>query len=315
LSDVPVIGTFYTDEACTVPAVFPTSLALDQTKTFYAKMTWAIGSHLDTATATDVPTGVTDSDPANYFGTNPCVDVEKYVWDGAAYQDADTAPGPTILSTATVLFKFTIHNCGNVPLTNVVLTDTPAIATFYTDEACTIPATFPTTLTVDQTKTYYAKLPWAVGQQTDNACVSTAEGANDCDPANYFGEEQGGCTLTWGYWKTHSKYGPAPHDETWDCIGEDTPFFGSGYSYYGILQVPPKGGNAYIILAHQYIAAVLNGCNNDNSLPSGVQDWLYDAHEFFDGDLTLTRAEVISLAGSLANFNEGYYSSSWPHCD
>ena len=31
-----------------------------------------------------------------------------------------------------------------------------------------------------------------------------------------------GCTLTQGYWKTHSKYGPAPYDSTWALIGEDT---------------------------------------------------------------------------------------------
>ena len=47
-----------------------------------------------------------------------------------------------------------------------------------------------------------------------------------------------GCTLTPGYWKTHSDYGPAPYDETWAEIGgeippceENTPFFNSGKSY------------------------------------------------------------------------------------
>jgi hypothetical protein len=34
----------------------------------------------------------------------------------------------------------------------------------------------------------------------------------------------GGCTLTPGYWKTHSKYGPAKYDTTWALKGEDTPF-------------------------------------------------------------------------------------------
>lgn len=30
---------------------------------------------------------------------------------------------------------------------------------------------------------------------------------------------QGGCTLTQGYWKTHSRYGPAPYDTTWAKVG------------------------------------------------------------------------------------------------
>lgn len=70
-----------------------------------------------------------------------------------------------------------------------------------------------------------------------------------------------GCTLTPGYWKTHSKYGPAPYDETWELLGEDTPFFLSGKSYYEALWTPPTGGNAYFILAHAYIAAELNLLN------------------------------------------------------
>lgn len=70
----------------------------------------------------------------------------------------------------------------------------------------------------------------------------------------------GGCTYTQGYWKTHSKYGPASKpDATWDILssGPDTKFFLSKMSYYEVLNAKVKG-NAYYILAHQYIAAELN---------------------------------------------------------
>ncbi|GEM_PF-1213503 len=76
-----------------------------------------------------------------------------------------------------------------------------------------------------------------------------------------------GCTLTQGYWKTHSAYGPAPYDETWAMVGEDTPFFISGLTWHEILWTPPKGGNAYIQLAHQWIAAYLNQLNEASSTP------------------------------------------------
>ena len=67
-----------------------------------------------------------------------------------------------------------------------------------------------------------------------------------------------GCTRTIGYWKTHSKYGPAkPSDPTWNLIGPDKKFFKSGQSYIKVLQAAPKG-DKYYILAHQYIAAELN---------------------------------------------------------
>ncbi len=71
----------------------------------------------------------------------------------------------------------------------------------------------------------------------------------------------GGCTLSQGYWKTHSQYGPAPYDNAWSNVGPDegdTPFLGSGQTYYQVLWTVPKGGNAWYILAHQYIAAKLN---------------------------------------------------------
>lgn len=70
-----------------------------------------------------------------------------------------------------------------------------------------------------------------------------------------------GFTYTWGYWKTHSSYGPAPYDDTWALLlpdGEDTPFFLSGQTYYEVLWTSVAGGNAYYQLAHQYIAAKLN---------------------------------------------------------
>lgn len=69
-----------------------------------------------------------------------------------------------------------------------------------------------------------------------------------------------GCTLTPGYWKTHSKYGPAPYDPTWNGL-EDNIFFYSDLSWYEVLWTEPKGGNAYFILAHAYIAAKLNQFN------------------------------------------------------
>jgi hypothetical protein len=44
-----------------------------------------------------------------------------------------------------------------------------------------------------------------------------------------------GCTLTRGYWQTHSIYGPAPYDETWAAIGEDTTFYLSDQSWYEVM--------------------------------------------------------------------------------
>jgi hypothetical protein len=41
-------------------------------------------------------------------------------------------------------------------------------------------------------------------------------------------------------------------------LGEKTPFFTSGSTWFEIFWMPPSGGNAYLQLAHQYMAAKLN---------------------------------------------------------
>jgi hypothetical protein len=131
-----------------------------------------------------------------------------------------------------------------------------------------------------------------------------------------------GCTLTPGYWKTHSDRGPAPFDDTWNLLGsaEDTVFFLSGTSYYEVLWTSP-GGNAYYILAHAYIAAELNMLNAA-SVPAAVQDAFDDATALFNtytpaqiGALKGNRAprpEFISLAGILDAYNNGI--SGPGHC-
>lgn len=121
-----------------------------------------------------------------------------------------------------------------------------------------------------------------------------------------------GCTRTFGYWKTHSQYGPAPYDETWDLKeGGNAAFFGTGLSYYEILSTKPKGGNAYIILAHQFIATELNELS-DASMPDTIYDALdeasvllsdYQAYEIPKENSDRNRA--IELSEMLDAYNKG----------
>ncbi|UZW59708.1 hypothetical protein [Lysobacter enzymogenes] len=119
----------------------------------------------------------------------------------------------------------------------------------------------------------------------------------------------GGCTYTLGYWKTHSKYGPAPYDATWAKIGEDTLFFGSGQTWYHVFWTPPKGGNAYYILAHQYMAARLN-VEAGATAPAQVASAIAQAGAWFAGRSSAApkgpaRETAIALAGTLGAYNEG----------
>jgi len=136
---------------------------------------------------------------------------------------------------------------------------------------------------------------------------------------------EGGCTLTPGYWKTHSQYGPAPYDDTWAALsaGTDTPFFLSEQTYYEVLWTAPAGGNAYYILAHAYIAAQLNRLNGA-SMPEDVLAALNAATALFEAytpDAVAEfkgrtgreeRQEFIRLAEILDAYNNGLIGPG--HC-
>jgi hypothetical protein len=62
---------------------------------------------------------VTDDDPSHYFGSEPSVDIEK----ATNGQDADEPSGPWVRTGTTVRWSYVVTNTGNVPLTDVTVTD------------------------------------------------------------------------------------------------------------------------------------------------------------------------------------------------
>jgi hypothetical protein len=136
--------------------------------------------------------------------------------------------------------------------------------------------------------------------QSDDARVTVT-----CTPPSQ------GCTATLGYWKTHSKYGPAaPRDATWDLIGEDTTFFLSGKSWYQVFWTNPSGGNAYYILAHQYMAARLNILSGAASTPAvdAALTWATTFFSTYTPSSTLSKAvrnQAVAYAELLDDYNDG----------
>ncbi|MBE0591876.1 MAG: hypothetical protein IH616_05690 [Gemmatimonadales bacterium] len=123
------------------------------------------------------------------------------------------------------------------------------------------------------------------------------------------------CTLSHGYWKNHSEHGPAPYDDTWALLpnGADTPFFDTGLTWLFLMKEPPKGGNAYIKLARQFMAAWLNGLHGASL--SAVADDVQRAMELldeYDGNPSAygvddkdLQKEFNMLQGRLDEFNNG----------
>jgi len=138
--------------------------------------------------------------------------------------------------------------------------------------------------------------------------------------------EDPGCTLTQGYWKTHStckvnRNGKGPkRDDTWGKLAnaEETIFFSSGQDYCEVFATEPGEGGKYYILAHQYIAAQLNMLNGAD--PSAATTAFTEATTFLntytpqdvDGDSNL-ESKAVELGGILADYNEGIIGPG--HCD
>lgn len=132
----------------------------------------------------------------------------------------------------------------------------------------------------------------------------------------------GGCTLTQGYWKTHSEFGPAPYDATWAKLsnGASTPFFQTGLTWKQMFDTTPSG-SAYPILAHQWMAATLNGLAGANTSAvaaelTAAQALLdqYDGNPKSASDITKDmKKQFTALAEKLDAYNNGLIGPG--HCD
>lgn len=159
-------------------------------------------SNLATVTAATVCDGeVEDSDPSHYFGAKPDIDIEKHT-NGF---DADEPPGPTIGEYDQVVWKYYVTNTGNVPLTQVAVTDdkigpiTCPKSTLAPGETmvCEAVKAKGTSLLAKCVYCQYENIGTVVGTAPEGTVVT------DSDPSHhrYDCGDLEGCTP--GYWKNH----------------------------------------------------------------------------------------------------------------
>lgn len=120
-----------------------------------------------------------------------------------------------------------------------------------------------------------------------------------------------GCVRTQGYW------GNKPDVEWPKGHDRDAQFFQSGLSWQEVLDRPVRG-DAYFILAHQYIAAVLNLASGA-SAPNSVRSVILAAGAWFAGATpgTCLRGACQlqrSWAAILDEYNNGDHPGGPAHC-
>ncbi len=267
---------------------------------------------------------------ANDLIVHPCWDIDKHaVIHGVAGEvtDLDLALGESIQIDYSVVVTKRECGVGEIPNLSVDVFDTFA-------------GTLALHLDHSQTFTYSR---WITAETCDSFDVeNTATVVDsvvlDSDTVNIHVTVHcdQGCTLTQGYWKTHSNKGPAPLDTTWNLLpdqpaafdpdaiqeAEDETFFYSGQTWYQVISSSSSGGNAYYILARQYIAAVLNILNGA-SAPASVTSAITAATTYFNNPantpasaLNLSKSARNTLLGyatTLGNYNTGVIGPG--HCD
>jgi hypothetical protein len=290
-----------TDNVYGVIGTIPT-LAAGASQTLTKTAPALAGQHTNIATVTTTE-GVTDTDPGNYFGTAPTIDLEKHV-NGS---DADTPTGPMVPVGSTVTFTFIVTNTGNTALTNVVVTD----------DVYGVIGTIPT-LAAGASQTLTKTATALAGQHTNIATVTTNEGATDTDPGNYYGEMPALATRTQGFWSTHTAFtsavfaeyfpggmniGVAPHKGLITNIQAkgQSQLFGAWYASI------PKMSNgtrrsaldkARIQMLGQLVAAKLNYAAS-GAIPSNP-NLIAEADAAFGGTNV---ALILKLAGQLDMYN------------
>jgi uncharacterized repeat protein (TIGR01451 family) len=122
---------------------------------------------------------------------NPGIKITKYTND----EDADTATGPIVPVGSTVTWKYVVVNTGNVPLSNVVVTDDQGVTPVYVNGDTNTNSKLDT----NETWTYQATGTAVAGQYGNIGTVTgkppVGDNVTDTNPSHYFGS-QPGITIT-----------------------------------------------------------------------------------------------------------------------
>ena len=188
--NVPLSSVNVTDNKGVAVSCPGSSLPVGQSLTCNASGSAQPGQYANLGTATGLPPAglatVSFTDPSHYLGitSQPAVDIQKYT-NGV---NADSVPGPLILSGQQITWEYQIANIGNVKLNNLVVRDdngTPA-STGDDFTACTI-----TSLNAGASQTCSYNGVATNGQYSNTATVTgDAQGGgqvSDNDASYYYG--------------------------------------------------------------------------------------------------------------------------------
>jgi len=221
------------------------------------------GNNPNTAGITE--TGQSDDASVTIVCANPSIDIEK----ATNGEDADTPTGPTIVEGNTVNWTYVVTNTGDVPLTDIVVTDDQNVSVSCPE----------TTLAVDASMTCTASGIAIVGQYANLGSVSgnyQQTVVTDSDPSHYLGSQKSVEYCSPGYWKQSQHFtnwnGYSPDQSFSSVFGETISVLWSQKGKPGtvvdptLLQALQANGGGINMLARATVGALLNAAILDTAL-------------------------------------------------
>jgi uncharacterized repeat protein (TIGR01451 family) len=265
----------------------------------------------NTATADSTETGPDTDDATAPLIYNPAIDITKYVDVGFGWDDANSGPGPQNVNVgADVDFQITLHNTGNVTLTDVDLTDTNnsngtigtpnlliddgVVTQFGIDHGAVLTGDTGNdhVLSVGETWTVTYTAAFDPGDHLNTADASTAEGATDEDSAFYFSlVNLGPCPRTPGFWQNMKNGGLF-----WDGVAGNEHHAGDHDFPDGELLYAVDSNHDGVINGSDK-AGLLIGDYNGNGLTDAGEDTLFVNYADARSLINASNKQVNGLSG------------------
>ncbi|MBX3014167.1 MAG: hypothetical protein KF832_21780 [Caldilineaceae bacterium] len=178
--NLPLTGVTVTDDQGVVVTCPQDTLAPQESITCTGTGIATPGQYANWGSVIGIPPAgspVTSTDPSHYFGAEPAIVIKK----ATNGEDADTPTGPLIPVGGAVTWTYVVTNTGNLPLTNVAVTDDQGVVVTCPQTTLAPQASMLCTGTGVAVEGQYANWGTVIGTPPVGTPVSSD------DPSHYYG--------------------------------------------------------------------------------------------------------------------------------
>jgi len=279
IGNVPLSGVSLTDDKEGIITNFSGDtdsdglLDTNEVWTYTKTGTAQAGNYSNTGNVTGTYNGtpVTASDPSSYFGASPSIAIDKVTKSGSVQGDGLLIPQGSPIS-----WIYTVINTGNVPLSNVQVTDDKGVVPVYqsgdTNQDGKLDLTESWVYSANGTAILgsYQNIGTTTGSYTDDLTNPATPTASD--PSSYTGVRPPGAR-TPGFWQNHF--------EVWDGVtSNDSSFAGrSDFPASDILRPPYSAATVDPVTGQTTLGILVGDYNRNGNTDAGENTLFYTLQE------------------------------------